>query len=55
MKVYGETCAAGGDKDTNCAMVGSILVLSTGLEGIPSEWLERVEPLPDEFSSLFLG
>ena len=49
------TCAAGGDKDTNCAMVGSILVLRNGLEGVPSEWIRRVEPVPEEIGSIVLG
>ena len=36
------------DRDTICAIVGSIVVLSTGLASIPPEWLAAREPLdPD--------
>ncbi len=41
-----ETARVGGDADTTCAMVGGIVVLSTGRDGIPQEWLMRREPLP---------
>ncbi len=40
------TASGGGDVDTTCAMVGGIVALYTGYEGIPSEWLARREPLP---------
>jgi ADP-ribosylglycohydrolase len=33
----------GGDCDTNAAIVGGIVALSVGREGIPAEWLERKE------------
>jgi ADP-ribosylglycohydrolase len=33
-----------GDIDTNCAIIGGIVVLSTGRESIPSEWLNAREP-----------
>ncbi len=36
-----------GDQDTNCAMVGGMVVLSAGLESIPSTWLAAREPLPE--------
>ncbi len=36
-----------GDRDTTCAMVGGIVVLYTGAESIPAEWLARREPLPE--------
>ena len=36
----------GGDVDTNCAIVGGVVASRTGLEGIPSDWLRRCEPLP---------
>jgi ADP-ribosylglycohydrolase len=50
------TASARGDVDTNCAIVGGIVVMFTGVEGIPPEWLRRREPLPvwpleDEASS----
>ncbi len=41
----GQTLRAGGDVDTNCAIVGSIVVMRTGVEGIPPPWLEAREPL----------
>lgn len=34
-----------GDCDTNCAIVGSIVAMATGREGIPKDWLESREPL----------
>jgi ADP-ribosylglycohydrolase len=35
-----------GDIDTNCAMVGGIVVLYSGKESIPANWLQAREPLP---------
>ena len=35
-----------GDRDTTCAIVGSIVASYTGTEGIPREWLESRERLP---------
>ena len=35
-----------GDRDTTCAMVGGIVVLYTGVEGIPPSWLQARESLP---------
>jgi ADP-ribosylglycohydrolase len=35
-----------GDIDTTCAMVGGIVALYTGVEGIPAEWREARESLP---------
>jgi ADP-ribosylglycohydrolase len=40
------TASVGGDVDTNCAIVGGIVALSAGWEGIPKEWLQQIEPLP---------
>jgi len=37
---------AAGDIDTNCAMVGGIIAAYSGVEGIPSKWIENREPLP---------
>lgn len=34
-----------GDMDTNCAIVGSLVVLSAGLNAIPQEWLDSREAL----------
>ena len=39
-----QTVSALGDRDTTCAMVGSIVVLRTGLTGISAEWRSRREP-----------
>ena len=41
------TLSGGGDADTTCAIVGGIVALSTGLDGIPAEWRARREALPD--------
>ena len=35
-----------GDRDTTCAMVGGIVSLFTGLDGIPATWRQAREPLP---------
>ncbi len=40
-----DTLAGGGDTDTNCAMVGGIVALYAGRNGLPALWLERREPL----------
>lgn len=44
------TVSAGGDKDTTCAMVGGIVALSVGREGIPAEWFRRREPISPFFA-----
>jgi ADP-ribosylglycohydrolase len=36
-----------GDVDTTCAITGGIVAARTGLAGVPPEWMERREPLPD--------
>lgn len=42
-----ERTASGlGDVDTNCAIVGGVVALAVGREGIPVTWIERREPLP---------
>jgi ADP-ribosylglycohydrolase len=41
------TASGLGDVDTTCAMVGGIVVMSTGVEGIPPEWRQAREPLPN--------
>lgn len=38
------------DRDTICAIVGSIVVLSAGIDSIPARWVSAREPLP--FSSV---
>jgi|ERR1043166_2501933 ADP-ribosylglycohydrolase len=40
------TITAGGDCDTNAAIVGGIVALSTGFETIPSDWRQSRERLP---------
>jgi ADP-ribosylglycohydrolase len=40
------TIVAGGDCDTNAAIVGGIVALSVEREGIPLEWRQSREPLP---------
>jgi ADP-ribosylglycohydrolase len=42
------TVAGRGDRDTTCAIVGSIVALSAG--GVPREWVNRRENLPEGFS-----
>ena len=39
------TARVGGDVDTTCAIVGSIVVLATGPKGIPDERRQRREEL----------
>ncbi|MBW3623138.1 MAG: ADP-ribosylglycohydrolase family protein [Armatimonadetes bacterium] len=41
------TASGFGDVDTNCAMVGGIVAAHVGAAGLPPEWLERRESLPD--------
>lgn len=40
------TVAGLGDRDTTCAIVGGVVVMSAGLESIPKRWLEHREPVP---------
>lgn len=35
-----------GDRDTTCAIVGGVVALATGIEGIPPAWRQAREPLP---------
>jgi ADP-ribosylglycohydrolase len=39
------TARVGGDIDTNCAIVGGIVALAVGTDGIPLEWQGRREGL----------
>ena len=41
------TASGGGDVDTTCAMVGGIVAMTVGMDGLPTEWIKRREPLPD--------
>jgi len=40
------TISAGGDCDTNAAIVGGIVALSVGRDGLPVEWRRQKEQLP---------
>ena len=42
-----ETVSGLGDRDTTCAMVGGIVALRVGMDGIPAAWLTNREPLTD--------
>ncbi len=41
------TVSALGDRDTTCAIVGGIVVMFTGISGIPPAWRAAREPLPN--------
>jgi ADP-ribosylglycohydrolase len=41
-----QTLSALGDRDTTCAIVGGIVSVHVGKEGIPGEWRQTREPLP---------
>jgi ADP-ribosylglycohydrolase len=43
------TVSGRGDVDTTAAIVGGIVALYTGVEGIPAEWRASREPLPASF------
>lgn len=45
------TLEGDGDCDTNCAIVGGIVSLFTGRDGIPAEWLQSREPLDLHFQT----
>jgi ADP-ribosylglycohydrolase len=40
------TVGAVGDRDTTCAIVGGVLALTSGPDGIPQRWLQPREALP---------
>jgi ADP-ribosylglycohydrolase len=42
-----KTASGKGDVDTNCAIVGGIVILYTGIESISEAWRNRREPLPE--------
>jgi ADP-ribosylglycohydrolase len=44
---FWRTLSVFGDRDTNCAIVGGIVAASVGIEGIPAQWRELREPLPE--------
>ncbi len=41
-----QTLDGGGDCDSTCAIVGGIVVMARGIEGIPERWHQAREPLP---------
>jgi ADP-ribosylglycohydrolase len=41
------TVSGRGDVDTTCAIVGGVVVMYTGIEGIPAQWFEYREQVPD--------
>ena len=43
------TVAALGDRDTTCAIVGGIVALTAGWNGIPATWRAARDPLPEGF------
>jgi ADP-ribosylglycohydrolase len=45
-KAIRQTASARGDVDTNCAIVGGIVVMFTGSDSIPETWYKRRETLP---------
>jgi ADP-ribosylglycohydrolase len=45
VEAIAKTISAGGDCDTNAAIVGGIVALSAGRETIPTEWLKAREPI----------
>lgn len=46
-----DTVSGLGDMDTTCAMVGGIVVMYMGVEGIPEAWRRNREPLTAEFGT----
>lgn len=38
--------STGGDTDTNCAIAGQVAGARLGLDGLPSEWMERLKVTP---------
>ncbi|MCP4245443.1 MAG: ADP-ribosylglycohydrolase family protein, partial [bacterium] len=40
------TVAAGGDRDTTCAIVGGIVACRVDADAIPESWRQAREPLP---------
>ncbi|NJN99354.1 MAG: ADP-ribosylglycohydrolase family protein [Anaerolineales bacterium] len=45
-KALWQAARAGGDVDTICAIVGSVIVMFTGVDRIPKQWQQSREPLP---------
>ncbi|GAB2699761.1 hypothetical protein GCM10010442_16900 [Kitasatospora kifunensis] len=49
------TAGQGGDVDTTCAIVGGIVAANVGTEGIPPQWREATEQLPEWVAEEQLG
>jgi ADP-ribosylglycohydrolase len=47
VEVLWATASAGGDIDTTCAIAAGIVTARTGLDVVPTDWLDACEPLPD--------
>jgi ADP-ribosylglycohydrolase len=45
-EAFWQTVSGLGDADTNCAIVGGIVVMYTGVDAIPADWLRSREALP---------
>ena len=45
VEALAKTICVGGDCDTNAAIVGGIVALSVGRDGIPADWLSAGEPI----------
>ena len=45
VKALTHVIRVGGDCDTNAAIVGGIVALSVGRDGIPDDWLKAREPI----------
>ena len=41
-----------GDRDTTCAIVGGIMSLIHGKDGVPNEWIEATEPFSKYLDSV---
>ena len=46
-EAFWQTLSVFGDRDTTCAIVGGIVAGSVGVEGIPMQWRESREVLPE--------
>lgn len=49
------TVSALGDRDTTCAIVGGIVSLNTGIDGIPQPWRTARESLEDWAEDRYWG
>jgi ADP-ribosylglycohydrolase len=54
LEAFWTTVSGLGDRDTTCAIVGSIVALSAKQEGIPAAWIEAREPLEGDVLALLV-